>query len=145
MFRKHISQSLINIYHLICSCLSILIYFTFFAVFGKKSVPKTLFQHIFAFSDALFDPIWHKLFDNNKMWSLWMRKKTKQHMLLFGNVSKRKFPKIGRNQQNLKKLHHFSKFQDPKRGKIIPKLINLASLNVSFFITLDEIIKVFAF
>ena len=61
IFKKHFSLSLRNMYGLICFSHDILIYFTFLLrFFAKKSVPKTLFWHIFTISDGLFNPIWRK-------------------------------------------------------------------------------------
>ena len=67
----------------IVSYLSLLVFWfilLFCTVFGKQNVLKTLFQHIFAISDAFFDPIWHKLYYQHKIWSLRTKEYSRQHL-----------------------------------------------------------------
>ena len=47
----------------------------------KKSVPTTLFYHIFTISDGLFDPIWQKFITNIKKESE-DEKDSRQHLLV---------------------------------------------------------------
>ena len=62
---RHLERILVTVYYS-----NILNYFTFLLSFQQKKV-----FHIFAISDALVDPIWHKLSYQHKIWSLRMRKK----------------------------------------------------------------------
>ena len=87
IFRKHFSRSLISIYGLIRSFLGIFIYFSFLL-----SVPKTLFS---IFLVHFLTPSGTNLLPKQNMGSVDQKKKTRQHLLVFGNVSKRQFLEIG--------------------------------------------------
>ena len=69
---RHFERILVTVYYS-----NILNYFTFLLSFQQKKV-----FHIFAISDALVDPIWHKLSYQHKIWSLRMRKKNKTAMFI---------------------------------------------------------------
>ena len=87
IFRKHFSRSLISIYGLIRSFLGIFIYFSFLL-----SVPKTLFS---IFLVHFLTPSGTNLLPKQNMGSVDQKKKqTRQHLLVFGNVSKRQYLKI---------------------------------------------------
>ena len=76
--------------------------FYFFAQFSaKKKCSKNSFQHIFAISDALVDPIWHKLYYHNIKWQL---------------------AKIGRNLQKIKKLRCLSQISVPQTRSDHPEI-----------------------
>ena len=71
---KHFSCKLRNIRDLMFLSWHFDLFFFFVLFLGKKSVLKTLLQHIFVISDALFVFIWHKLYYQHKIWSLRMKK-----------------------------------------------------------------------
>ena len=89
IFRKHFSRSLISIYGLICSFWGILIYFSFLL-----SVPETFFS---IFLVHFLTPSGTNLLPKQNMGSVDQKKKTRQHLLVFGNVSKRLFLETGWN------------------------------------------------
>ena len=130
MFLKHFSCSLRNIYGLICFSFDIFSFFPLPLSFGKESVLKTLLQHIFAISDAVFDPLQHKLYLPTL--NLMIKKKSKKTSVCPPKLSGN-FLKLIEISKKYKNCVISLEFQCSKRGQITPKLINLASLRVDFY------------
>ena len=108
IFRKHFSLSLRNIYDLMFLFWHFDVFYFFIQFSAKKSALKTLFQHIFAISDAPFDPNWHKLYYQYKIQSL----RIKKSKTTFAGLWKCQQEAIARNWLKLakikKKLSHLS-------------------------------------
>ena len=145
IFRKHFSCSLRSIYGLICFFFGILIYFTFLLSFWqkKKKVFWKLFFSIFLqFLMHFLIPSGANFITNIKYGVWGSKEKIKYNISWPLEMSARcNFPKLVEISKNLKTFVVCLKFQCPKRGQVIPKLINLSSLNVEFY-NLDEIIKI---
>ena len=101
----------------------------FHSVFGKKASWKLFFNIFLQFLEHFLVSS-DKLYYQHKIWSLRM-KKIQNNICWSSEMSARgKFPKLVEISKNLKNHIICPKFQCPKCCLIIPKLINLALLNV---------------